>query len=96
MEGSIELRNTLEGYLSKNQSYKGSELICAQKAGSFAYNLNVATSDEDFFGVYKAPIELVLQAVEKGTICSHDPDFETHELECYLLLVEKGSKYIFE
>ena len=96
MEEEDPIKSKLDGYLQKNASFSNSVLVCSQIAGSFAYNLNVETSDEDMFGVYMAPIENVILGSFKDSICSHDPDFETHEVEKYLLLLEKGNPKVIE
>lgn len=46
---------------SAGQRLQQIEVIFGMNAGSFAFNLNVATSDRDYFGVYAAHAEDVLQ-----------------------------------
>jgi hypothetical protein len=56
-EDAEAVRATLSKLLASRKTLDGSTLLCAQLAGSFAFNLNVASSDEDYFGIYMEPIE---------------------------------------
>ncbi len=65
--------------------------------GSRAFNLHMDTSDEDLFGVFQAPVESVLTGNYKRSVCGHEPtDYETHELEEFLLLLCKGNPKVIE
>ena len=92
-----DIYKKLRACLDSKDSFGESDLLLAQIAGSHAFNLAVETSDEDLFGVFIQPVANVLCGEKsKTSLCSHDPDFETHELETYIELLEKGNPKVVE
>ncbi len=83
------LLDKLSVCVSKQSALKGCSVVMAMVSGSVAFNLNVATSDEDLFGVFMLSPFL---PNFKRSVAGHEPtDYEVHELEEYLLLLEKGN-----
>lgn len=87
MKEDLEL---LQGVVSSR-----GKLIFAMVAGSAGYNLGIATSDKDLFGVYLAD--------EKGPFCpaptsfDHtDPDYAIYEVNKYAELLIKGNPKVIE
>ncbi|KAL6058512.1 hypothetical protein QOT17_014784 [Balamuthia mandrillaris] len=73
------------------------ELIFAMLAGSQAFNLAVATSDEDWFGIYAGDIEATfgLQA-PAPSLDGNDPDYAIYEVSKYAELLLKGNPKVIE
>lgn len=77
-----------------------SPLLC-QLAGSSAFNLNLPTSDKDYFGVFLFTANASLSS---GSLISvpfsvdgHQPeDHQLYELEFYLQLLMKGNPKVIE
>jgi predicted nucleotidyltransferase len=87
-EGVVWLEK-LTACLSKQSALEGCAIALAMCSGSVAFNLNLASSDEDLFGVYLVP---TFSPSFKRSVAGHSPtDYEVHELEEYLLLLEKGN-----
>ena len=71
-----ELKGYLVDLLKKKPNLHNPVPIFCMIAGSWAFNLNVATSDKDYFGIYVASINDVLGLYPLlDTIDQHDPDF---------------------
>lgn len=86
---SDSLLEKLSVCLKKQTALQGAKIILSMVSGSKAFNLNVASSDEDLFGVYMlSPFSTGF----KRSVAGHDPtDYEVHEIEEFLLLLEKGN-----
>eukprot|EP01102_Stenamoeba_stenopodia_P019995 TRINITY_DN7662_c0_g1_i1.p1 TRINITY_DN7662_c0_g1~~TRINITY_DN7662_c0_g1_i1.p1 ORF type:complete len:538 (+),score=108.17 TRINITY_DN7662_c0_g1_i1:202-1815(+) len=75
------------------------DLLVAQLAGSFAFNLNLPSSDHDYFGVYLTNIDNVLGTIlqPKLNFDGHEPyDHQIYELQFYLELLLKGNPKVIE
>lgn len=96
MDAGDEHRVKLEAMLVSHPSLAGARVLLAQLSGSLGFNLAVATSDEDYFGVYAASIHSTLLGTRKVSLSGADPDFETHEVEEMLLLLGKGNPKVIE
>ena len=75
-----------------NHKIENGRVILAMLAGSHAFNLAVATSDHDYFGIYAAPMRsLYCLQPPADTIDAHDPDYQIHEVRKYLEILLKGN-----
>jgi predicted nucleotidyltransferase len=68
------------------------------RAGSKAYGIEVASSDDDFLGVYTAPLRsfVSLDGLASETLAGNGPDYTLHELGKFCRLALKGNPAILE
>jgi hypothetical protein len=88
-DGNDTLFVKLASCLKNQTSLAGCKIVFAMVSGSMAFNLNIATSDEDLFGVYM--LSPFLSSFKRSVAGNVPTDYEVHELEEYLLLLEKGN-----
>lgn len=89
------LKQFLEGVLTKRHIV--GDVIFSSVAGSHSFNLAVATSDKDYFGVYQGHIDRVLSLMPPpDTFDSHEPDYSVYELQMFCKLVLKGNPKLIE
>ncbi|KAF2073809.1 hypothetical protein CYY_004867 [Polysphondylium violaceum] len=76
---------------------KQNKIVFFSVAGSHSFNLNVETSDSDYFGVYCSNIDRVLSGNNKSqTLDCHDPDYVMFEAEKFCELLYKGNPKLIE
>lgn len=91
----VVVRDFIAARLAKPTASEATQfvLLMAQICGSASFNLNVATSDTDYFGVYASSLQSVFQL--KGpvdTLDSHTPhDICVYELAYFCRLLLKGN-----
>eukprot|EP00026_Physarum_polycephalum_P004913 Phypoly_transcript_04939.p1 GENE.Phypoly_transcript_04939~~Phypoly_transcript_04939.p1 ORF type:complete len:562 (+),score=105.19 Phypoly_transcript_04939:362-2047(+) len=73
------------------------DVLFSSVAGSHSFNLAVATSDSDHFGVFQGHIDDVLSLIPPPeTFDSHNPDYAVFELLMFCKLVLKGNPKLIE
>lgn len=74
------------------------ELIYAQRSGSWSFNLSVASSDVDYFGVFVAPDALKVKAktLDHSVAGNAGDDWVLYELGMYIELLAKGNPKVVE
>jgi len=74
------------------------ELIYAQRSGSWSFNLSVANSDVDYFGVFVAPDALKVKAktLDHSVAGNAGDDWVLYELGMYIELLAKGNPKVVE
>src|SRR3989338_10506492 len=86
------------GDIDKNYGKRRFEVLVAQICGSASYNLAVASSDVDYFGVYACDLRDLFRL--KGpimTLDTHKPmDICCYELSHYCQLLRKGNPKLVE
>ncbi|KAN0040968.1 hypothetical protein ACTFIV_003504 [Dictyostelium citrinum] len=82
----------------KNFENDESKVIYFTLAGSHSFNLNVETSDKDYFGVYCSDInEVLVGDIKQPIIDSHEPDdYILFEAERFCELLYKGNPKLIE
>ncbi|KYR01273.1 hypothetical protein DLAC_02396 [Tieghemostelium lacteum] len=84
-----------EKILEKRKSKAKVIFFCL--VGSHSFNLNVETSDKDYFGVFLADIEDVLSGnMNTMVMDDHDPDYVLFEAERFCELLYKGNPKLVE
>ena len=68
------------------------------RAGSKAYGIDTETSDDDYLGVFTAPLEsfVSLHGLESESLTGNAPDFTLHEIGKFCSLALKGNPAILE
>src|SRR5258706_15130833 len=83
------------------------ETLCAEhdlklsllvRAGSKSYGIDIATSDDDFLGVFIPPLRrtLSIHGNPQDTYAGNKPDFTLHEIGKFCHLALKGNPAILE
>lgn len=74
------------------------ELALLVRAGSKSYGLDVATSDDDYLGVFVPRLrEIVsIRGLASDTHAGNDPDYTLHEIGKFCALALKGNPAILE
>ncbi|KAM9967369.1 hypothetical protein ACTFIW_001453 [Dictyostelium discoideum] len=82
----------------KNIENDESKVIYFTLAGSHSFNLNVESSDKDYFGVYCSDIDDILVGdIKQPIIDSHEPDdYILFEVERFCELLYKGNPKLIE
>ncbi|KAK5581469.1 hypothetical protein RB653_001502 [Dictyostelium firmibasis] len=82
----------------KNLENDESKVLYFTLAGSHSFNLNVETSDRDYFGVYCSDIDDILVGdIKQPIIDSHEPDdYILFEVERFCELLYKGNPKLIE
>jgi len=95
-EKTKEIISIIGGKLKEKKKING-KLIFGMMAGSWGFNLNVPTSDIDWFGVYIDDIRTYLSLnPSPDTIDCKDPDLVIHEFTKFIKLVLKGNPKLIE
>lgn len=93
-------RAYLEDVLQRNAPSAGAKLLFACTAGSQSYNVCSGASDNDFLGVYVAPLGDVLalhpRHAETLTKSTEVDDYTLHEVAKFARLLLKGNPGIVE
>jgi predicted nucleotidyltransferase len=68
------------------------------RAGSKAYGIEVESSDDDYLGVFTAPLRsfVSLHGLASDTLTDNGPDFTLHEIGKFCGLALKGNPAILE
>jgi len=83
--------------LLKKRNEQDNKILFFSVAGSHSFNLNVETSDSDYFGVYSSDLDKILSGNNKvQTLDCHDPDYVLFEAEKFCELIYKGNPKLIE
>lgn len=84
--------------IAKVISEKELRLVLLVRAGSKSYGLAVEESDDDYLGVFVAPLRKLasIYGIESDTYTGLKPDFTLHEIAKFAHLALKGNPAILE
>eukprot|EP01132_Coremiostelium_polycephalum_P000840 gene840-1047_t len=97
IESEPEFYKNFSEKILKDRKVKDGEILFFSLAGSHSFNLNIETSDKDYFGVFIGDIDDVLSLTPPISMLDcHDPDYVMFEVSKFCELILKGNPKLVE